>query len=378
MAVYWSDARLQKLRELAEQGLTDSEIAAAGAFEGRTRESISMARYKAGIPPGADHRDNWKARHATRVVRGDTDAVISAPVETADPELAALWSAAEARTRLRVRQHTVERFATIDLMTDRPVALSISSDWHLSSRGPCDLEGLRRYAEAIRDTPGAWAVVAGDQLDNPIKWSKKMADLPDDLLLLGHLMSLFGRKLLAYTSGNHDDWTKQFAGVDSLKWLADRANIHYAPDELIYTVRLIDPRTHAVTARYVVATRHKYYRHSNLNPLHACWRWLEDGVGNWPQGEDGGELLPDILAVAHNHVAEVGVRQRGEREFHGARMGAWHRDGHSRQGGWPWSPPTAPTYILYPHRARPIKGFAHWDQALADLTAERAAWGLAA
>src|SRR5690606_29568305 len=140
-------------------------------------------------------------------------------------------------------------------------------------------------------------------------------------------------------------------------WLAERGRIHYAPDELIYLIELVDPKSQTVTARYVVATRHKYYRHSNLNPSHSPFPWLEDRVGQWPKGEDGGELIPDILAVAHNHTASLDVRTKANKPIWGARMGAWHRSGHSRAGGWPAGPPTAPTFILHPHRSKPVVGF---------------------
>src|SRR5690606_32743532 len=131
----------------------------------------------------------------------------------------------------------------------------------------------------IRDTQGAYAVAVGDLFDNPVKWQKNMEEVPDELSILGLILHTFGYKLLGMTSGNHDDWSVAFAGIDALKWLADRERIHYAPDELVYLIELVDPKTQEVTARYAAATRHKYYRHSNLNPSHACFRWLEDRVG---------------------------------------------------------------------------------------------------
>lgn len=308
----------------------------------------------------------------TRTVSETPERVVVAPEESAHEELEDVWERAVKRTGRKLETAKAEGVAVVRIMTDQPVAFSISSDWHVSARGATDLEGLREYAEAIRDTPGAFAVAVGDLFDNPIKWDKNMGDVPDELMLVALLFRTFGYKLMGTTSGNHDDWSKAFAGIDALRWLAERERIHFAPDELVYLVELVDPRTEQVTARYSVATRHKYYRHSNLNPTHSCFRWLEDRVGQWPETDDGAEIVPDILAIGHNHVACCEERTMKNKPIWGARMGPWqYTTGHGRAGGWKNTPPTAPTFLLFPHRARPIEGFADYRAALDALTRHR-------
>lgn len=308
----------------------------------------------------------------TRVVSETPERVVYAPVESEEEPIESVWGRAVARTRGATAKGRAEGLALVQFVTDKPVAISISSDWHITSSGACDLEGLREYAEAIQRTPGAYAVAVGDLHENPIKWAKAMAEVPDELRLIDLIFGIFGAKLLGTTDGNHDAWSRLFAGVDNIRSLAERGKIHYAPDELVYVVEILDPRTREVTAKYVLATRHKYRRHSNLNFTHACWRWLEDRVNQWPMGEDGGTLIPDILAIGDNHVAAVESRATPNGPRWAARMGPWQTaSGFGRALGFATSPPTAPTFILYPRREKPIGGFEDYRQALDYLAAER-------
>lgn len=364
---------LPVLRELAGQGWTDQQIFESGLIPVKSLSQITNTRHRYGIPAGEKARGRHHAIPTlTRVVSETPERIVYAPEETDAEPIEELWERAAKRTAREVARAHTEGVALVRLMTDKPVAISISSDWHVSTSSACDLAGLRAYAEAIRDTPGAYAIAVGDLADNAIKWTKQMRDIPDEWRLVSHLLTTFGLKMLGITSGNHDDWTKAFAGIDALRWIAEKGRIHFAPDELVYIIELVDPASQETTARYVVATRHRYYRHSNLNPTHACFRWLEDRVGQWPKAEDGGTLIPDILAIGHNHVACVEERTMPNGPIWGARMGAWQvTSTHGRAGGWRRSPATAPTFILYPHRSKPVIGFADYRQALSFLAVER-------
>jgi len=369
----WSHEELEYLQRRSAEGASDVVI--AGEM-GRGKPSVTMARERYQIPGGKLVRDGL-VPGISRVVSETDERTVYAPEASATEEMESIWDRAIHRTRRGLEKSKAEGLAVVRIMTDKPIALSVSSDWHVSTHGACDLDGLREYANAIASTQGAFAVAVGDLYDNPIKFARNMDDVPDELMLVALLFQTFGYKLLGTTSGNHDDWSKQFAGIDALRWLADRDRIHFAPDELVYLVELVDPKTQETTARYCVATRHKYYRHSNLNPTHACFRWLEDRVGQWPETGDGGEIIPDILAIGHNHIACCEERTMKNKGIWGARMGPWqYTTSFGRAGGWKNSPPTAPTFILHPHRARPIEGHADYRTALGSLTryrAERAA-----
>lgn len=372
----WTDSEIRQVREMAAEGKPDRAIAKA---VGRTRDAVAECRKRHDIPGGKLVRDGYvspdevRGATLTRVVSETPERVVLAPEESDEEPIEDVWRRAVGRTSSKVAKGKAEGLALVQLITDKPVAFSISSDWHISVSGACDLQGLRDYAEAVQQTAGAFAVAVGDLHDNPIKWSKAVAEVPDELRLVDYLFGIFGSKLLGTTDGNHDAWSRLFAGVDNIRTLAQRGKIHYAPDELVYVVELVDPRTREVTAKYVIATRHKYRRHSNLNFTHACWRWLEDRINQWPMGEDGGTLIPDILAIGDNHVAAVESRATPNGPRWAARMGPWQTSTtFGRALGFATSPPTAPTFVLYPHRSKPIAGFEDYQQGLEYLARERA------
>lgn len=373
LSAYWQKYR-PVLEELVRAGLSDRQIAESGKIPGANTSKIKNARHRFGLRGGEFYRgQHLSIPTLTRVVSETPERIVYAPEESDDEPIEEVWERAVRRTQRAVSRAKTEGVALVRIMTDKPIALSISSDWHVSTSGACDLEGLRRYAEAIQQTPGAYAVAVGDLYDNPIKWEKNMRDVPDEVRIVGFLFGIFGWKMLGTTDGNHDAWARQFSGLDSIKQLADAGRIHYAPDELVYVIELVAPKTREVTAKYVVATRHKYRRHSNLNFTHACWRWLEDRVNQWPLGEDGGTLIPDILAIGDNHVAAVESRATPNGARWAARMGPWQvASSFARAKGFGRTPATAPTFILYPHRAKPIAGFEDYAQALDFLAQERA------
>jgi hypothetical protein len=372
----WTDEDIQRLREMVASGETDARIARA---LGRNANQVTLARRRHDIPGGQSVRtgvvspDEVRGVTLTRVVSETPERVVIAPEESDEEPIGDLWDRATKATGRKIAKTKAEGRALIRLMTDKPVLLSISSDWHISPTGSCDLAGLRAYAEAIQQAPGAYAIAVGDLVDNPIKWSKQMLDVPDEARLLDYIMGVFGSKLLATTDGNHDAWSRQFAGLDNIRRLAALHRVHYSPDELVYTVELVSPKTHEVTARYVIATRHQYRRNSALNWTHAAWRWVEDNLQDWPRTEDGGVLLPDIVAIGHNHCAEVAERTYEGGKRWAARMGPFQvHSSHARQFGWSRGAAVCPSFILHPHRAKPIDGFSEYERALEVLARERA------
>lgn len=323
----------------------DRNLTELGARLGRNPQALGN-RYRllqakaSGITPGVT---------LARSVREQVGVEVLAPLETdLEPESQFLSRVLQ-KTTGSVAAHKAERYARVRVESDRPIALSLSSDWHLTTTGATDVQGLLDYADAIAATDRAFAVAVGDQIDNPIKHQPSASrEVPDDLRLLDILLGRFKGKLLGMTSGNHDDWTRTMVGVDNLKTMGERHAIHYAPDELVWLVEIASPSDPTlVTARWVVATRHKYFRHSNLNHTHACWRWLEDGANNWPHDGSGASFLPDVLAIGHNHVAAVETRTYDRGDVIACRMGSWqYTSGFTRAGGWTLMPPTAPTVIL--------------------------------
>jgi hypothetical protein len=367
-APHWTDDEKTAALEMLAAGKDDIQVAAA---LGRTENQVRHFRRRRGMT-------GEKRPTLTRLVSETPERLVFAPEESDEEPVETLWERCVRATTRKIAKTRTEGVATIRLLTDSPVAVSISSDWHITPSGSCDLVRLRTYAEAIQQAPGAYAVAVGDLTDNPVKWNKNMDDIPDEARLLDLIFGVFGSKLLATTDGNHDAWSKQFAGLDNIRRMASLHRVHYAPDELVYLVELASPSApDRVTARYVIATRHQYRRNSSLNWSHAAWRWAEDNMYDWPKGEDGGVLLPDIIAIGHNHAAEVAVRDYEGGKRWAARMGPFQvHSSHARQFGWSRGTPTCPTFLLYPHRAKPVEGYADYDRALEILTRERAEWAL--
>lgn len=310
----------------------------------------------------------------TRTVRADDAVQVVAPLETEEESDAAFLARVTGATTKAVQVSDAQRFATLRIASDRPIALSLSSDWHLTPHGACDVAGLLAYADTVADTPSVYAVSVGDLTDNPIKHKGgSTREVPDELRLLDLALGRFRGKMLGMTSGNHDDWSIALAGVDNLKAMSRRHRIHYAPDELVYVVEIVAPHDlETVTARWVVATRHQSLWNSTLNDTHACWRWLERGTNAWPLDAEGRTLLPDVVAIGHNHVASVENKSTPRGNVVACRMGSWQRpSGYARQKGFGMTPPTAPTVILPavrgPGSHQQAYGFADYRMALTYL-----------
>ena len=360
----WAEWEMDTVREMTAQYATSREIAAALAARGsvRTEGAVAQKREHLGVGifisqqtitprPVADYTPPG----------GPTLAEVLAPEasrDETDEEFLARFLAVSRRTVAKAKS---QKYATIVIPSDVPVAFCLSSDWHV---GPaCDMDALLAMADLVATTPGLYALAVGDQFDNPIKHrGGSVAGVADELRALDLAVQRFRGKLLGMTSGNHDDWSKVFSGQDALKSLAIRHRIHYAPDELLWKVQIVTPHDlDVITAEYLIATRHQWRRHSNLNPTHACKTWLQEQQLNW-------ETVPDVLAIGHNHVAAIGSEQFAGRDVHFLRMGSFQRDSaYARAKGFADYRPTAPTVVLPPTRAQRIACFADPQDAVQHL-----------
>jgi len=371
----WSGAELATLRTAYEQGATGREL--AQLFPQRTAESVRMKvqlERENGLVRVVARRANQPVTTVVVTPHADATGPLGLPLATVlAPEAAqdepegAFLDRVLAAAKTRTDRARTQRFATVQVATDQPIALSLSSDWHLGTGA--DLPGLIRYADWVAHTPGVVAIAVGDLTDNPIKHrGGSVAAVKDELRLLDHLVGRFKGRLLGITSGNHDDWSKTLAGVDNLAALARRHRLHYAPDELLWTVELVDPTDPGrVTATYRVYTRHQWRRSSMLNPGHACWTWWQEDGPNWSH-------RPDVLAIGHHHVAVVEQRVFADQPpVWALRMGAWQVDSDfARAKGFGRYAATAPTVVLWPHRERDPLAFSDYREAGTYLAGVRA------
>jgi hypothetical protein len=316
---------------------------------GLLTQRYTTARERAVITPGV-------ARVAPS---GPSAAEVFAPLD-AQPEDDETFLARFLHTAdTSVAKALAQRHATIRIAADQPVAVSLTSDWHIAPANT-DMRGLIQYANLVRTTPRLYALAVGDLHDNPIKHKGgSPAQVADELRALDLVVGRFGGKLLGMTSGNHDDWSVTLAGVDNLAALARRHRMHYAPDELLWQIQIVDPAdTDTVTATYHIFTRHQWRRGSALNPGHACWTWWQEEGPNWA-------VIPDVLAIGHNHQAVVETRSFAERDMWALRMGSWQVDStYARARGFARYRATCPTVVLPPTREQRIQCFADPDAAV--------------
>lgn len=361
----WTEPERDRLRKLTAQGWTALAI---GRELGRSTASIHAQQTNLQIGVYRSSVPMIRAVAAYAPPKGPTVAEAFAPEASADEPEDAFLARMLQRADRTVAKATAQRHARLRIASREPIAISLSSDWHVSPDGT-DLTGLLSYADFVANTPRLYALGVGDLHDNPIKHKGgHIGGVMDELRMLDILVGRFHGKLLGFTSGNHDDWSKTLAGVDNLLALARRHRIHYAPDELLWQVEIVDPDdAEAVTASYRIHTRHQWRRGSALNPCHACWTWWQEEGMNW----DG---HPDVLAIGHNHVSVVESRQFAERDVWALRMGTWQIDSaFARAKGFGRYRSTAPTVVLPPTReAGRVQAFADPQAAVQFMNGERA------
>lgn len=282
----------------------------------------------------------------TRVVSETPERTIIAPEESDDEPFEELLDRAIRETRKDVRKAQARRFAEARIVTDRPIAICFKSDQHLTMRGPCDVERAFGDAEIVQQTPGLFTVLGGDGVDNHIKHRAALvskASRPTDEFRLydGYLRTL-GHKVLAMISGNHDDWTRDEAGIDMVGLLAARNRMHYAPDICVLKVRLVSSPQDEEGQEYTIKVRHQYRFNSSLNVGHVVKRMYD---------MDGDQF--DIGVVCHNHEAHVETFNRHGLVRYAMRPGSYQVESSwSRRVGFGQSYPTCPGVVLWPGERR--------------------------
>lgn len=251
-----------------------------------------------------------------------------------------LWNEAKAATASDVERHRTERLATARIEDDRPIGIAAISDQHIRGSGPVDLERMEEDAKLVRTTPGLYALLGGDGVDNHIKHRSAMVGggtkVADDWRRYDHYLRFFGAdKILGMISGNHDDWTRDEAGVDMVAILAERNRVHYAPDELLLTLTLPG-------VEYRLKIRHQYRYNSSFNQVHVVKRL-------WEMGDDPF----DVGIVCHHHEAAIEMFTKHGEPVWGARPGSYQvTSSHGRRYGFRLTRPTCPTFIFWPGQRR--------------------------
>lgn len=353
---------------------TDEEfriVARCRAVGKASVKEIKQALLEAGYERGPASID--KARYHTkaqdfleeiRSEMGDEPPLI---VPKADPEIvsahtdpAKLWEKAKQVTNAQIAYQRDRHEAEVGYITKKPIALTFISDQHISQGGIVNLERMEEDARLVAETPGMYAILGGDGVDNHIKHRAALVNsgsVPGkEWVLYDHYISIFGSRVAAMISGNHDDWTHDFAGVDMVQRLAEKRRIFYAPDFVVLKVALKSSQEDEGVS-YAVKIRHQYRYNSSFNQTHALKRMWEMDEHDF-----------DVGVVCHHHEAAMEPFKKHGKWRWAFRPGSYqHTTGHGRRYGYGWSEPACPTVILWPGEKRMI-GFLDAREAAGYLT----------
>ena len=367
----WNRAEAEKALALKSAGKSHAQI---GTELGRSRDSVrkwfGSARSvlsTVDTPQVADHGGMESAALRTRVAHLEAELArtatglqrVSVTTEAVPPiPIAERWRQAEEENGRRIEYAKLRgRFSA---SFDEPViGLSFISDQHIAPGTPVDMQRMREDAELIRDTPGLYACLGGDGVDNHIKHRSAImaarSQPHDQWQLFEWYLEIFAPKIVAMISGNHDKWTDEIGGVDMLSRIAESQKLFYAPSEAVGELRVGE-------TTYRVGLRHQYRMNSSFNQTHAVKQWFRMGTEAW-----------DIGCIGHHHEASIECFVgQGLRRW-ACRPGSYQiRSSYSHQYGYNDAEPTCPTFLLYA-RSRRIIGFADLRDAVVTLAAERKA-----
>lgn len=176
------------------------------------------------------------------------------------------------------------------------VCLTFLGDQHLGDPGT-DIVRCFGEAELVRDTPGMYAWLMGDLLNNFVIGRLRQArdnvqlGICDEWALVRRYLRIIGPKLVGVVSGNHDQWTTLLSGVDYFREvLAGIApGVLYDSDDSRVSITVGGSEGHTFKLR----ARHQWRGQSIFNPTHGqerAARWDDDA---------------DIFVGAHTHAAGV-------------------------------------------------------------------------
>lgn len=207
--------------------------------------------------------------------------------------------------RLRHEGSASQEKADVRIKTNLPWVLVVgSSDWHLGSES-VNYSLFAKHMDLIKQTEGAYMCIVGDERDNFIipKYAsglfegvlnpQQQAQMVEDLLvdLDDH------DKVLARVTGNHDNWTWTFSGIQLHDLWHDKLK-----SPLLRNGGFMD--LHLNDQKYVAFLHHGISKfNSSFNPNHASKRAFEF-MGPY-----------DFMFSGHVHVSETAHSYRWMDEY---------------------------------------------------------------
>lgn len=242
-----------------------------------------------------------------------------------------------------------ERVVDVSVETDTPIAVAFPSDWHIGSKG-VDLQRLWDDCKLIASHPRLYVAVGGDPIDNfgpgnhPEAMEAMITDRASQWKIFRYLVQLLhdSGSLLWVSSGNHDAWTHQWAGIDGISAALRGIPVAYTGEGALVRLRVGEQT-------YRVYRKHKPVRFkSNDNPTHFLRQMLARGTPwEW-----------DIGVSEHIHQAEMCVfewRPGTKLDRVAICCGSYkERDDYAEGQGYYGGGYGVPTVILHPQRREMI------------------------
>lgn len=269
------------------------------------------------------------------------------------------WKDYEKRNEKKIAKHKNDgRY--VAKFPNEVIGVSFISDQHIAGNNIVALKRMREDAELIANTPGLFACLGGDSIDNHIKHRSAIlasrTTPGDQYELFDYYLSLFSESILAVITGNHDDWTPAVAGTDVISSICNKHGIACSSDEARLTANVGD-------TTYKLAWRHKYRFSSQMNQTHSPKQWYRFGPEPF-----------DVGVVCHHHETAVEASLLHGQQVWTCRPGSYQiNSAYGRSGGYNDSLPACPTFLLFPNERR-IIGFADVRDAVITLNAERKNW----
>lgn len=222
----------------------------------------------------------------------------------------------------------VQEEATVNVPLDYPhlpALIWFPSDMHIGS-DKTDYELLTKHIDLVIETPNAFAVFVGDDVDFGI-WGGLQFEAVIPPYMQGFTVrdiaeELGGRNkrekslVLGRVTGNHTDWLFPVSGENWESIWYEKTKAPVFPGIGKLTLNIGDEV-------YKVALAHMYWGRSKLNPTNACKRLIEH---EYPD--------VDIAVIGHDHISEVLEFFRGEKKRVAIRSGTYKlTDYYARKHG---------------------------------------------
>lgn len=340
MAFQWNEENEKYLRERVRTDPNVPHDVLAGYF-GITRNAVRKKLKRMGILTS-------KLKAGEFTIEEETSPS-EIPVEE-------VWEEFEKQNERKIAKHKNDgRY--VAKFPNEVIAVSFISDQHIAGNNIVALKRMREDAELIAATPGLYACLGGDSIDNHIKHRAAVLHARstpgDQYELFDYYLSLFSDSILGVITGNHDDWSPQIAGVDVIGAICKKHGIACSSDEA-----RISAKVGKIT--YKLAWRHKYRFNSSMNQTHSPKQWYRFGPEPF-----------DIGVVCHHHETAIEASLMHGQQTWTCRPGSYQiNSAYGRQSGYNDSMPACPTFILFPNERR-IVGFPDVRDAVTTLESER-------